>query len=683
MLDRRRHAPVGRWRNLSHQRQHKSVAEAYLGRARRRSGDIYTSDHAETRRGGRFRWLVSTCLAAGVGALAILVVIAGAADSDHGDVGLMPTLQRIRETQLRSLSMPSARSDGLRWSTPKTDRLLVASGALATRFIIHEMQRQRRGNREYIINKPYARIVARLGPVSKEEAATLPPFNPFKLYANTSPLEDGEGKTDSDSPSKVSVKVVELLGGLLPNEDDQEMDTREVAELVGRLRTTERAETAMRPGFDPDGTDKSRSTDLMADKAGVSASDPIPTNTSVLAKNVFENDDNIDDIEGREVRVVRIVKGDTLQRILAKLGAETWQARAMADAARTAYPEAVPGQEVYVTLVPSVTEPGRSEPVRFSVYGEGHQHKVTVARTAAGEYTARASPLDEQVARAVLDNNDQPQAASLYASLYHVAETQGMSADTIMQIMRVHAYETDFRRRVRPGDSVEFFFGLDDEEKGAEPKLDELLMTSITSGGEMQRFYRYRTPDGVIDYYDEKGNNSKKFLMRRPVRGDVRLASGFGVRFHPLLNERRMHTGVDWATATGTPILAAGAGVIEEVGRKGQYGNYVRIRHANGYQTAYGHMQRFADGAAPGVKVRQGQVIGYVGSTGLASGPHVHFEILVNNRFVDPLSIDVPRERQLTGRQLADFQKERARIDELIRRNPVSAQVAEATTVRR
>jgi murein DD-endopeptidase MepM/ murein hydrolase activator NlpD len=174
---------------------------------------------------------------------------------------------------------------------------------------------------------------------------------------------------------------------------------------------------------------------------------------------------------------------------------------------------------------------------------------------------------------------------------------------------------------------------LDDAAPDAPP--GELLYTSITSGGESYRFYRFRTPDGIVDYYDENGSNSKKFLMRRPVRGDVRLTSGFGMRFHPLLNERRMHTGVDWATNPGTPVLAAGNGVVEEAGRKGQYGNYIRIRHANGYHTAYGHLLRFKKGIVPGVKVRQGEIIAYVGATGLASGPHLHYEVLINSRFVD------------------------------------------------
>ena len=160
--------------------------------------------------------------------------------------------------------------------------------------------------------------------------------------------------------------------------------------------------------------------------------------------------------------------------------------------------------------------------------------------------------------------------------------------------------------------------------------------------------------------------------MRKPVRGDdVRLTSGFGVRYHPLLNVRKMHTGVDWACSPGTPILASGTGVIEEAGHKGYNGNYVRIRHANGYHTAYSHMSRIGSGITPGVKVRQGQVIGFVGSTGLSSGPHLHFEVLVNSRFVDPMSIQVPRERKLDGKELADFQRERARIDELMRRAPV------------
>jgi murein DD-endopeptidase MepM/ murein hydrolase activator NlpD len=139
-----------------------------------------------------------------------------------------------------------------------------------------------------------------------------------------------------------------------------------------------------------------------------------------------------------------------------------------------------------------------------------------------------------------------------------------------------------------------------------------------------------------------------------------------------------MHTGVDWAAPTGTPILAAADGTVERVGRQGGYGNYIRIKHANGFATAYGHLSRYADSLKPGLQVKQGQVIGYVGSTGFSTGPHCHYEILVNNKFVNPMTIQVPRGLQLTGRMLAEFQKERGRIDTLMQMDPVTDRVAQA-----
>jgi murein DD-endopeptidase MepM/ murein hydrolase activator NlpD len=232
---------------------------------------------------------------------------------------------------------------------------------------------------------------------------------------------------------------------------------------------------------------------------------------------------------------------------------------------------------------------------------------------------------------------------------------------------------------VRAGDGIEFFFDMKDDERGVDGPLGELLATFVTSGGETHRFYRFRDSDGGVDFYDAEGSTSRKFLTRRPVRGEnVRITSGYGPRRHPLLMTAKMHTGVDWAAAQGTPIMAAGDGVIEEAGAKGEYGNYIRIRHANGYKTAYGHMSRYAAGASAGVRVRQGQIIGYVGSTGLSSGPHCHFEVLVNGAHVNPMSIQVPNDRQLSGKELADFKREKTRIDELMRRHPVATRVATA-----
>lgn len=628
------------------------------------------ADSAEARRGGRFRWFFSTCLAAAVGGVAIIVVIFGAADPNEGRGGVLPTLRRMGE-QTRLPEPTASQLNGMKWALPKSDRLQAMVGAASTKFIVQESTRQRRGNRDYIHNKPYARIVARLGAVSVKSASAIPPFNPFKLYASESSVDDASDEDDGAgaraSGGEVTLRVVELLGGLLPNEDGQEMDQQEVADLVYRAQEAQREEAGMKPGFLPEGIDLAQ-----AGGTAARAPEPAPPYTSVLQKTTLETEDAGDDFEAREVRRVKVGRGETLTKLLHAAGADGWLARSMIEAARGIFPETAlaAGQDVEFVMVPSLTKANRLEPIRFAIF-DGSEHKVTVSRNAAGEFIASATAVNDPGARLSGGASQQP-ASSLYVSLYQAALLQGLSTETIEQILRIHAYETDFRRRARLSDTIELFLDVKEEDKGTEGAPGELLFTAMTAGGDTQRYYRFRTPDSHIDYYDEYGNNSRKFLMPRPVRTeDARLASGFGVRFHPLLNTRKMHTGVDWATAPGTPILASGTGVIEEVGPKGQYGNYVRIRHANGYQTAYGHMSRFAPGLREGAKVRQGQVIGFVGSTGFATGPHLHYEVLVNSRFVDPLSIQVPQERKLTGKQLADFQKERSRLDELMRRPPV------------
>ena len=228
-MDTKRHAPVGRRRvqlGLSHPR---SRTYTYTGRSRRPLGDIYVSDHAETRQSGRFRWVLSTCLAAAVGVLAILVVIAGSSDTQETAGGMLSSLQRARDAPLATFRLPSARVDGLRWAIPKTDRLRIPGGAMATKFVIFDAVRQRRGNRDYILNKPYARLVARLAPVPKSEVQRIPPLNPFKLYANTTPLDAAEPLEDGQQDA--AVRIVELLGGVIPSEDGQELGADEVADL--------------------------------------------------------------------------------------------------------------------------------------------------------------------------------------------------------------------------------------------------------------------------------------------------------------------------------------------------------------------------------------------------------------------------------------------------------------------
>ncbi len=679
LVHQRRHAPVSRPRRTS-----RTDAAGVLARARgpmarlnRGAASILERDHGDQRRAGRFRWFVSTCFAAGIGGFAILFSVLGA--NERGELaeqaGLSPPVASV--ATLKTAEAPT----GLRWALPKADKLLTTSGAMSTKFIIYDSIRQKRDNREYLQKKTYARILSRLSTAPAGQLADrIPPFNPYQLYAMG---EEGANKDVLASVERQdgAVKVVELLGGILPTDDGQDMNTPEIIDVVARDAVVQNDPIALRPGFQADGAEKVGAAELLAQRSPRVVADIVPPNTTALAKSVLEADDPDDDLEAREVRVFRAGRGDSLTRVLSKLGGEPLLIAEMVRAATGVFADGtlVSGQEVHVTLVPSLTKPGAAEPVRFSVFGDGHEHKVTVTRKADGEFTASASPIDERIMRAALGPGEKASHASLYASYFAAALAQGLAPELVTQVLRIHASETDFRRRVRAADFAELFFDIKEEGKGADGALGDLLATALTTGGETQKYYRFRSPDGVIDYYDELGNNSRKFLMRRPVRGEgIRLADGFGWRRHPLLGYVRRHAGIDWAGPIGTAIMAAGSGVIEEARFKGEFGNYIRIRHANGYKTAYAHMSRYAPGIGEGARVTQGQVIGFIGSTGLSTGPHLHFEVLVNTQQVDPMTIPVPKERKLAGKLLLDFQKERVRIDELMRRNPVSTKVVEA-----
>jgi len=474
---------------------------------------------------------------------------------------------------------------------------------------------------------------------------------------------EGEGQ-DAGAPTK----LIEL-NGILPSEDGQELDAQEVTRLVARAQAAD------------DESDESGA-ELLAGRSQRLA-DVLPPQTTALPKTVYEAE-AADDSGVREITPLKVQRGDTLARILARLGVQAWQVRAMLEATRSVFPESElqPGYEIRGLALPLPARPS-GELMRFSVFDESGGHKVTVTRNGTGEYVPSATRVDDRVAHVSMPDNDQAQDNSLYASFYSLAARHGVPPDLILQILRIHAPGTNFFQKVRVGDGVEMFFDLKGEDRGVDGDVGDLLATFVTAGGETRKFYRFRTSDGTVDFYDPEGNTARKFLMRRPVRGeDVRLTSGFGPRMHPLLRLQKMHYGEDWACAMGTPIMAAGSGIVEEAGPKGENGNYVRVRHANGYKTGYAHMSKFAAGVGPGVRVRQGQIIGYVGSTGLSSGPHVHFEVLVRNRFdgtyshVNPRTIPVPNDRQLRGKDMADFKRERVRIDDLMRRHPVrSAQL--------
>ena len=318
-----------------------------------------------------------------------------------------------------------------------------------------------------------------------------------------------------------------------------------------------------------------------------------------------------------------------------------------------------------------------SSVARISVYRRA-THLVTMARTDDDTivYSNPPALLEEQLA--ALPQGPQIQIENMptaYDAIYRTALAKGLTNELADSLVRIFAFDVDFKSPITQDDSLELFVSLEDGERKP-TDASEILYAGISIGNLKRKYYRYRDPaSGIVDFYDEGGKSAKKFLLRQPVPNS-RFRSPFGMRRHPISGIRKLHAGVDWSAPRGTPILAAGNGIVEKAGWAGGSGKRTIIRHANGYETYYLHQTRFAKGIVPGARVRQGQIIGYVGSTGYSTGPHLHYEVHVNNRPVDPMRIRLPKGRVLKGEELVAFETERDRIDSLLEKNNTSRQLA-------
>lgn len=374
-------------------------------------------------------------------------------------------------------------------------------------------------------------------------------------------------------------------------------------------------------------------------------------------------------MEQRE-RELRVGNGETLAGLLTRAGAGGGDVSALLSSMGDVYdPRRLrPGQSINLFFA------GRDEDARLAglAFRSEPGATVTVNRTQDGAFTAREvmMPLTFEIARI---------AAPVETSLYASALDLGATDREVAALADAFAYDVDFQRDVRAGDNFELVFERFYDDEGNTVRTGELLFVSLESRRGPREFYSFLAPgDSRPDWYDAEGKSARRFLMKTPING-ARLSSGFGMRRHPVLGYSRMHRGTDFAARTGTPILAAGDGTVLRANRFGTYGNYVRIRHANGYETAYAHMSRFARGIRAGARVRQGDVIGYVGNTGRSTGPHLHYEVLRNGRQINPMTLSVANGRNLTGRDLELFMIERARIDTLrqvrARENPLQEAV--------
>ena len=220
-------------------------------------------------------------------------------------------------------------------------------------------------------------------------------------------------------------------------------------------------------------------------------------------------------------------------------------------------------------------------------------------------------------------------------SLFSDGIKNGVSPDILVKIIRLFSFDLDFQRDIRVDTVVSISYEFDEIIETGRLEYNDIKYASIIINGKQLEYFKFITDDGYIDYFNREGKNVKKSILKTPLDG-ARISSNFGMRKHPISGFNKMHKGVDFAAPTGTPIYAGGNGIVEYVGRNGGYGKYIRIRHNNGYKTAYAHLSNYKKGISKGVRVNQGEVIGYVGSTGNSTGPHLHYEIIYQNKHINP-----------------------------------------------
>ena len=240
-------------------------------------------------------------------------------------------------------------------------------------------------------------------------------------------------------------------------------------------------------------------------------------------------------------------------------------------------------------------------------------------------------------------------------SIYRAAANSDIPEPALAEYVRVMGFSVDFQREIRSGDAFELLYEQQIDQITGDIIATELHYAGLMLSGAQLGFYRYEHDGSRVGWYDRDGNSAARTLIRTPISG-ARLSSSYGMRRHPISGYNSMHRGVDFAAPTGTPIIAAGSGVVTEAGWYGSYGRYIRIRHNSTYDTAYAHMSKIRRGITPGTRVEQGQVIGYVGSTGRSTGPHLHYEILVNNRKVNPMTVRLPTGEKVPAEYLDSFQ---------------------------
>lgn len=350
----------------------------------------------------------------------------------------------------------------------------------------------------------------------------------------------------------------------------------------------------------------------------------------------------------------KIKKGDTLINILANTGISLDEAQNTFDAIRAVFnPRKL---DVGSTITVKIDKDNSGNIIiREFKLPISALSTIELSRTQDDQFSVKKInvPLTKRLARA---------GGSIDSSIYQTGADAGIPASMLNEIINAYSYDVDFQRDVKKGDSIDVLFERMETKDGAIAGNGNLLFSELTLGDRVVKIYRYTDKNGNADFYNEKGESIRKALLRTPING-ARITSSFGMREHPISGYTKMHRGVDFGAAIGTPIYAAGDGVVATASVKNGYGNYLKIQHNGKYASAYAHLSRFASGVSPGKKVKQGQIVAYVGMTGATTGPHLHYEILANNEQVNPANVKFKTGNVLQGKELASFRDNMNKIE--------------------
>lgn len=361
---------------------------------------------------------------------------------------------------------------------------------------------------------------------------------------------------------------------------------------------------------------------------------------------------------GLAVQTVTIQQGDTLGDVLVKTGIDKATAYNVVEAVHRVFNlrRLQVGQELELAYDAIGTD-GDATPLSTVSFEVDAGRSVSVNRQDDGTFAAKE----------ILANTHREYVraeGTITSTLFEAAQEQDIPIDVLTAMVKIFSYDVDFQRDIQKGDKFQVMYERTATDDGRAVHNLNISFASMTLSGSPMKFYAFRQDDGSYDYYNDKGEGVRKALLRTPVNGAI-LTSGFGMRHHPILGYSLMHRGVDFGVPMGTPIMAAGDGVVERRETNSGYGNYIRLRHTAEYSTAYAHMSRYAEGMSVGKRVRQGEIIGYVGATGRATGPHLHFEVLKAQAQVNPITVKFPASGKLEGALMTKFRAIQKQADQM------------------